>query len=554
MMNQAKSKIILSIALALATSNAHAETDKHVKQFDLPLPNKPFIIEAEVLEKKLVEAGISPLIIKQAMNKYKAATASAINKALTNGDNENAEITCNDFGYGNFSLTWGTDCTNTFFDESNTTSDILFWYHPSWAATQKSLGEAFKFTRSEVAKANAIFAKNTPVKLRLVGFEQPTFAGYRDFQIEYFGQAAYDSLVEQGYTELPNSVDFNTVNSPKTSNGVEGLDSLIQVAKSFANDTYRGVYTKESLPTDAKKYINYGADISVWMRLPEPNILPIEAERCGNGGSNFAVLLLGPNDTETSQRCPFVLTHELGHGFMADHELKNKGIENGPNGQILRTRATAAPCGTSHTVMYYASGYGLQQGFSSPNFTVDGSVCGDESKMNNAKQVSIVAPYIANSFDSMDVIGDIWFSSNAITASESESAIKLEVTRNGDLTKTASVKVFIDNGYKLLSNDFIDVTFNSGESVKVITLNVINNDSTDANPSLVAELVTPMSLAVAQDKASLSITIANDDIPPTTTPTTPPVKEPTTDTSSSGGGSFGFLSLIALGFVRVFRK
>jgi hypothetical protein len=196
--------------------------------------------------------------------------------------------------------------------------------------------------------------------------------------------------------------------------------------------------------------------------------------------------------------------------------------------------------------------YGLQQGFSSPNFTVDGSVCGDESKMNNAKQVSIVAPYIANSFDSMDVIGDVWFSSNAITASESESAIKIEVTRNGDLTKTASAKVFIDNGYKLLSNDFIDVTFNSGESVKVITLNVINNDSTDANPSLVAELVTPMSLAVAQDKAKLNIVITNDDVAPPPLPV-PVVVELTPD-NSSGGGSLGFLSLIALGFVRVFRK
>ncbi|MGL5358464.1 MAG: GlyGly-CTERM sorting domain-containing protein, partial [Shewanella sp.] len=67
-----------------------------------------------------------------------------------------------------------------------------------------------------------------------------------------------------------------------------------------------------------------------------------------------------------------------------------------------------------------------------------------------------------------------------------------------------------------------------------------------------AELVTPRLLAVDKDKGTISITIKNDDEKPVTPPT-PPTPTPTPD-KSSGGGTMGYLSLLLLAAVRLFRK
>ncbi|MDI5862143.1 hypothetical protein ODY76_20640, partial [Shewanella xiamenensis] len=79
---------------------------------------------------------------------------------------------------------------------------------PKWSDAQKSKGQAYKSIVAEVDKANQIFGANTPVKFRLVGFEQPALSGHKDFDIARFGQANYDALVAAGYDELPNSVDL----------------------------------------------------------------------------------------------------------------------------------------------------------------------------------------------------------------------------------------------------------------------------------------------------------------------------------------------------------
>lgn len=545
--------ILSSVVLAMISVASFANATEKEMLFERQ-QNKTLISDrANEIALKMQKAGISPQLVTQATAAYVSYANAA---SMKNGDSENAEITCNDFKFGNFAAF--DDCVNYSIDESNTTADILFLYHPKWSDAQKSKGQAYKSIVAEVDKANQIFGSNTPVKFRLVGFEQPTLLGHRDFDIARFGQANYDALVAAGYDELPNSVDLYKTTSITTKDEVTGklnysADDLLMFDRAFVGDYLKGQFDYEILPQDVQMMVDYGADLFVWGRLRETDIDKTEANLCGSSAGNFSHIYLTP-DTLTSGNCPLVMTHEIGHAYRAGHDIEHKVTEIKDGVEVLRTRANAAPCGTSYTLMYYASIAGLQPYLSSPDVSVNGSTCGDERTMNNAKQVTIGAPFVANIADTMNEIGDVWFASKPITVTENAGAFSIQVQRNGDLTKSASVKVFIDNGYTLLNNDFIDVQFASGESLKSISLTTIDNDSTNDNPVLSAQLVTPRLLKVKSGEGTLAISITNNDKSPTepTNPTNP--TNPDNGSGSSGGGSVGFLSLLMLGFVRVFRK
>lgn len=546
-MNLPKSKLFSAIAITLVSAQAFAtNVSSEPMIFDMVQDVDARNKNAKIIEKQLLKVGVSPALVAQSMAIYNAPLL------MQNGDSENAEVTCKDYSMGNFHDQ--STCADYPIDLSDTTADIVFFYHPNWSEKQKSLGQAYKAAKTEIAKANEIFGKNTPVKLRLVGFEQPTFAGYRDFEIAYFGQEKYDNLVALGYDEFPNSVDMNTINSATVYNADGspryGLDFLLTAANSFVSRVYSGKVDSSILPSDANKQYRYGADITIWARLPDLKNSPTESQFCGAAGNNSATVLLG-SDTLNSNHCPLVITHEIGHIYKADHELAHKGTEISNGKEVLRTRATAAPCGNSHTIMYYASVSGLKQTFSSPDAIIDGEVCGDEKTMNNAKQISITAPFVANIANRMDVLGDVWFSSDSVVVSESADKLSFIVERNGDVTKSASVKVFIDDGYKYLDNDFIDVEFAIGESKKTVSLNVIDNNLTTENPNLIAELVTPLQLAISPVNDKLTITVTNDDVPVVIPPVTP--EKPDTP-KSSGGGSMGFVSLLLLAITRRLRN
>lgn len=548
-----KTRILTTLTLALLAGTSHA--NDHATHFDKPNQEHLIIERLKQLEQRMDAAGISPQVANQVRGLYQSHY-----RTMQNGDAENAEVTCKDFGYGNLDEDNGNkDCNDFPLDYSNTTADMLFFYHPKWADAQKSKGQAYKAILKEVEKTNTIFGHDTPVKIRLVGFEQPTIAGYEDFQRTMFSGSypSYDDMIATGMIdELPNSYDLYTQRSgniydfsttPVTY--IPGPDNLLQIARYFAGRVYNGRYNYDDLPEDSKMMLEYGADIFGWGRLREVEFDPTESSTCGWGGTGGpANILLTANTLEVSDtHCRFVLAHEIGHAYMADHDKDH----NPQNPLIPRTRATAAPCGNSHTVMFWAAKPDLKPFLSSPNVIVDGTVCGDERTMNNAKQVTIAAPFMANIMDTMTTVGEVWFATSAINVDEKAGSIAFTVSRNGDLSKPTSVKVFIDEGYKLLGEDFFDVKFGAGESTKTVTTTVLNNTSTNDNPVLKAELVTPRLLSVDQNKGTLEITVKNDDEKPVTPPT-PPTPTPSPDKSS--GGAMGYLALLILAGVRLFRN
>lgn len=457
------------------------------------------------IETKLKQAGGSPSIIAKAV----ALSAANIN---INADAENAEINCKPYPRGKYSQTLVQDCTTVPVDLSKTVADVIFFYHPRWMEQMPSKGQAFKAIREEIATTNRVFAQNTPAQLKLVAFEEPTFAGYRDFEVAlYGGEEKYQELLAVGLDEVPNSFDaYNNRSSSYTYQGEKwtkyyyGAEGMLNLSWNYLPFYLSGRMGIETLPEDTKMLLDYSPDIEIYGRLAEPEYSDFEKTLCGSAGFNAAQLTSHGVNT-----CPNTVVHEIGHVYLADHDLAHRNTDN-----IAKfKRATDSPCDGGYTVMTWQSSPDTKLYYSSPEVIVNGSVCGDES-------------------------------------------LSFVVSRNGDLSKSASVKVFIDNAVTLLDSDFIDVKFAAGESTKSVVVSIIDNASTAENSSLVAELVTPRLLKVTG--STMAITINNDDVlpvvtPPTTstTPTTPTTPEPE---SSSGGGSLGYISLVFLALARRLRK
>ncbi|MBE8233242.1 MAG: hypothetical protein HAW67_05850 [Endozoicomonadaceae bacterium] len=471
-----------------------------------------------------------------------------------NGDEDNPHIDCKTFHSGIFStrVTYPRElCQELDIDLNNNQLDYMFFYHPKWMTEQVSPGQAYKFAVQQVAMANEAFNAVNGIQLNMVGFEQPTFEGYRDFDKIRF-EGFYDELLEGGYQEFPLVVDFDVIHSPTyeildangvgTGNTKHGFDRFIQTATEMTRYVLSGDFELNQIPRDSQLLLKTGSDIYSWGRLPEPEYNDgADSEICGIGGGAYSLLML-ESDSVNRTRCQGTLTHEIGHGLNASHNEGHQATGT------RWARARAVPCGDANTIMHYANASNRLDKFSSPNLQVNGEVCGNEVSADNARQVELSVPFASNYRPTMKVYGDVWFANGDIDVSENDDSVTFNLQRNGDLTKPTTVKVFIDNGYTLLASDFIEVAFSSGESAKALTLNVINNDSTAANPELTASLVLPLQLSLTDDKNEVTVVITNDDTPPK--PLEPPVVKPE-EKKSSGGAVFW---LMLAGFVGLRRK
>ncbi len=460
------------------------------------------------------------------------------------------EVTCVDFAWGkNVNISDPSQCSD---DMGDTTIDVVYFYHPSWVKTQPSLGEAYKFARDSIALANEGMAENTNIKVKLVGFEEPDFSGYKEAVYDYYMALYGEVLVKEDYDMIPSPLNFShhgpTWFEDADSTGArvkhEGLDGYMQNSIYFFDTAQREGIDGDNFKVGALM-ARLGADHYVFGREREVDIDPSEAALCGFGGGQGSFLMLN-QDSKLDGSCPNVFTHELGHGLKASHEA-----EAGVNNQWYSGRAYT--CDQKVTVMHSIASQSNHLFFSSPDTVRNGEVCGVDDKANNAWYVDKSGPLMANTRDKMAINGSTWFASGSIKAGEDAGSVSFTVMRDGDLSAATSVKVFIDGAVtdNLLTKDFINVPFPVGANESTVTVSIVNNDSTDANRTLVAELVLPVEMSLGS-QAKMNIAIENED--QEVTPPTPPTPEPEPKPESSGGGSLGFISLLLLAAVGRFRR
>lgn len=456
-------------------------------------------------------------------------------------DSSEPLITCLNFPWGAFKEAINDGCSPV--DVNNKTIDVLYFYHPTWADVMPSLGEAYKFARDSVELANMTFGATSETKVRLVGFEQPTFDDYRAKYLTVYGDLVADGWLD----DIPVDLDF-TYFSPShpDANGdvVRGLDSLLQGSIYLAG--VQGAIDADAVPANGALLQRLGADYYAWGRLREVEFNDgIEATLCGSGGGQLSILMLDKNSVIDGS-CPNTFTHELGHTLEADHE-EGKTYSH-------FTRARAMKCDGNFGVMGAFSSSSKHKHFSSPDIYVNGEVCGTEDSANNAWYVDESTPYVAGTYPEMNIVGTTGFADLEVTASESDGTVSFYVMRDGDLTVETSVKVFIDGAVTggLLEQDFIHVDFASGESEKLVSVTIIDNTTTTDNAQLTAELVLPVELSLSGSKSKMNIIITNDDQEVVTPPVTPPTPKP--ETGDSGGGAFGWLSIFGLALIAIRRK
>ncbi|MGL4476150.1 MAG: hypothetical protein ACRCT7_17105 [Shewanella sp.] len=527
--------IAMLTALAFANS-ANAQGMQFDKVQDTAVTQH--IAQQQRIEASLKKAGIAPEVRSMLMRSLNSASA------LKNGDEYNEEIDCHFFAVGRldkFNSSAGEyECYDVPLTDTDNVVDVLMYYTPRWLKLQPSTGEAYKWVKKEIDNANKIFAANTSIQFRMVGFEIPDLSGYRDFYVrEYGGEERYQKLVSYGFPDYKNTFDLNIHPNNEVDN-YPGIDRLMHLASfDMIGAIYNNEFTLESMPPVAAQMYHYGSDIMGLVREIEADIAPHETGVCGYAGGGSFILI---QDSVSQIRCEYVTAHEIGHLFHAGHEPQ----PTDPAKPMWR-RARAAECAGRKTAMA-AVGGNLHPVLSGPNTVVNNETCGNEETANNVKQVELSAPFVQNVGSKMQVVGSVWIDSQAITANESDSSIEIKVTRNGDLSVPTSVDMFIDSGTALLSSDFLKVKFDADQASATVKLNVVNNDSTQENKALTAELVMPFKMDLDADKKAVTITIKNDDAAPVLPP--PPVTPPTDSGSSGGSLGFGILSLLGLVFAR----
>ncbi|MFV7772407.1 GlyGly-CTERM sorting domain-containing protein [Shewanella marisflavi] len=461
-------------------------------------------------------------------------------------------VTCLDFPWGK-NINLGADEANLCSDDlSDTTIDVVYFYHPAWIEMMPSLGEAYKFARDSIELANEGMAENTNIKVKLVGFEAPDFTGYKEAVYDFY-MALYGELPDQDeYNAIPSPLNF-THHAPTWYEEADGTGSRVKhvgLDDYMQNSTYFFDYAKkygmEGSNFKVGALMNrLGADHYAFGRPREENIDPGESVLCGFGGGQGSFLMLD-QDSKLGGSCPNVFTHEFGHGLKASHE-EEYGVSN----EWYSGRAYS--CDQKATVMHSIASQSNHLFFSSPDTVRNGEVCGVDDKANNAWYVEKSGPLMANTREKMAINGSTWFASGSISADEDAGTVSFKVMRDGDLSEPTSVKVFIDGAVtdNLLRQDFINVAFPAGGNESTVTVSIVNNESTEDNRDLVAELVLPVEMSIGT-QGKMSIALVNDD--QEETPTTPTTPTPEPKPESSGGGSLGFISLLLLAAVGRLRK
>ena len=184
-------------------------------------------------------------------------------------------------------------------------------------------------------------------------------------------------------------------------------------------------------------------------------------------GGEFSTVL----DNNVDPKEYTTLAHEVGHSIGMNHE-ENKAFV-GPD------YARAWQCGGKTTIMYSSASEGnTLHHYSSPDLSFDGDVCGDSAVADNARVLKENFIPTTQRRSGVASLGNVSFSSSLFNGNE-EKGVKISLVRDGDLSQSASVKVFIENGSAVWGEDFsdafVEVSFAENESFTEVVLPIVND-------------------------------------------------------------------------------
>jgi hypothetical protein len=128
-------------------------------------------------------------------------------------------------------------------------------------------------------------------------------------------------------------------------------------------------------------------------------------------------------------------------------------------------------------------------------------------------------------------IPSVAFGSSSYSAWESAGQTTIQVTRSGDASGTVGVQYAISNGSALFGRDYQAVlsgtlTFNPGETVKTITIQLNDNAAIDGSRTLHVSLSNVTGGRLGTPSATTMTILDNDYVPPPPPPPLPPPPPP----------------------------
>jgi hypothetical protein len=244
-------------------------------------------------------------------------------------------------------------------------------------------------------------------------------------------------------------------------------------------------------------YQQWQADLVMVMRDKRSDSSALGAASIG-GEYSIIMSVNGDDDLITA-------THEIGHNMGGRHE-----IEDSPN--VTPAYAHPSECNDKDTVMTSTiSASGNYNFYSSPDITQGVDVCGDEDEADNARVVADNVSTAAARRDGVETVGSVSFDAASYSIYEDET-LTVTLTRDGDLSNEATVKVYAKNDTAEWGQDYLEVyqlaTFAANESSTSVSFTIVNDTLEEDTEMFTLSLKYPYTLTLG-DISETTVYLSN---------------------------------------------
>lgn len=384
---------------------------------------------------------------------------------------------------------------------AHTSNDVRGLYINESSVGNLSKSAPVRYSKSGSASLSS--AQRSDSVADVVVFYQPSyFAKYGEYEahkrIAEWVKVTNDSYQSHGLDYRLSVSDVVAVES--ISDDVPYQDVVDEngtIITDGANYLFSLLTLNEGSPEYSIYQDKWKGDLVVYVReqRPEDAVLGL----AGIGGEFSSVL----DDGRTPETYT-TFAHEIGHNIGMNHEEAKAFV--GPE------YARAWSCGGKFTIMYSASSASSTlHHYSSPDKSNAGQACGDESVADNARILKENFVATTQRREGVTSLGEVSFVSSAYSGDE-ENGVKVVIQRDGDLTQSASVKLFAENvtaewGVDY-TNAFVIAEFEEGSATSEVNFPIVNDGESEGVETLTLSMQFPYKLSVG-DAAVATLHVAN---------------------------------------------
>jgi hypothetical protein len=209
-------------------------------------------------------------------------------------------------------------------------------------------------------------------------------------------------------------------------------------------------------------------------------------------------------------------SHEVGHTLHAFHEREAYDLSDEQKLEYNYGFTCAGGASLMHTQW---GTYNRQAFFSSPDKTYQDVACGspkgEDDASDNSRALTEYASWRSGLKTQPSVLTGVTLSLDKAETTESDEAVTLTLTLDAAVESETSVEVFVQTGSATPDVDYTGiaerVVFAAGETVKTVTLNIVDDADFEAEETIDVLVQWPFRLTL-NDSAEQTITLTDNDV------------------------------------------